>query len=248
MLVKYVTALLGPMLLWYAWQHTPGTPGERLRSLAPGLAAAVFLAVLCYAPFWEGRATFGTVTGEANAKMITSVPILLREKLAETMSSEDAARAAQQLARATFLVLYVPLLWQARRDFTGLVACGTNALFLYLVIATPWFRPWYFLWPLALAALLPGTWFTALFLTVSFFGSFPDLVEQYRYNVDWLAADFWRALAAPIAVQFGPPVAVWLAGLLRFRSWHFDAGGEETVGGDGAVNRRESWHANQRKL
>ena len=220
-LVKYATALLGPLVLWYAWSQTPGTARDRLRALAPGLAAAVLLTVVCYAPFWAGRATFATGMGEANTKMITSTPLLLKAQLELSTGLPDPAAAARALSRLLFLGLYLPLVWQARRDFTRLVTCSFTALFLYLV-ASVWFRPWYMLWPLTLAALLPGTWFTPLLLAISCCASFPDLVEQYGRNWRWLRADPGRTLAAPIVVAFLPPLLVWLAGLAAFRSWHFD--------------------------
>jgi hypothetical protein len=113
--------------------------------------------------------------------------------------------------------------WQARRDYTRLVTCGFTAHFLYLLVAAAWFRPWYMLWPVALGALLPGTWFMALVLAIALFASFPDLVEQYRVHWGWINADFGRRLVAPVLVAFWPPFMVWCIGLFRFQSWHFDA-------------------------
>ncbi len=104
------------------------------------------------------------------------------------------------------------------------------------MIAAAWYRPWYMLWPVALAAVLPGTWFAPLLIVITFFGSFPDLIEQYRYNWDWLT-EYWRALSAPIVVAFVPPLVVWLTGLLTFRSWHFDAPGWAAGGAAMAARR-----------
>ncbi len=223
-LVKFATALVGPMILLYAWHHTSGSVRERLRALAPGIVTAGVVVVLCYAPFWQGRATFDTVLSQANNNrlVITSTPLLLQTRLATALAPDDAADLARTITRWVFLGMYAPLVWQARRDFTRLTTSGVQALFLYLLVASAWFRPWYMLWPVTLAALLPGTWFTPLLVTVALFTSFPDLVEQYRNNTVWLR-DYWRATAAPVMVAFWPPLLVWYFGLLRFRSWHFDA-------------------------
>lgn len=220
-LVKYVTALLGPMLLLYAWGHTEGTPRERVRALLPGLGLAGLVTVLCYAPFWAGLDTFKTVAGE-NRKVITSLSLLVQERLVTVMTPDDAASLARTITRAVFAALYLPLVWQARRDFPRLVACAANALFLYLVVASGWFRPWYLLWPLTLAALLPRTWFTVLFLALSFCACFPDLIEQYRNNMEFFAP-YFRAIAAPVMVTVWVPLTLWYFGLLYFRSWHFNA-------------------------
>ena len=222
-LVKYATALLVPMFLWYAWSHAPGTVRERARALAPGLGAAVLLTVLCFVPFWEGAGTLAATVKHASSEeyMITSTPLLIKTRLDRVMGPDEATGAARRIAWLAFLALYVPLVWQARRDFTRLVTCSFNALFLYLLVASVWFRPWYMLWPLTLAALLPGTWFTPLLLATSFSCAFPDLVEHYRYHWHWLR-DYWRATAAPVVVAFIPPLLVWYLGLVKFESWHFD--------------------------
>ncbi len=228
-LVKYIPALLGPPLLLYALWRLDGSPRQRLTALVPAVAASVALVVLVYAPFWAGTATFDTVLGEGNRKMITSVPMLVqwRLEMIAGMNAERATDLAYQLTRGLFLLLYLPLVWQARRDFGRLVAACATILFLYLSIAAGWYRPWYMLWPLALMALLAGSWYTALFVALSFANSFPDLVEQYRYHWDWLATDAWRAFAAPVIAQSWLPVLVWWLGVLLWRSWFFNAVGRD---------------------
>ncbi|MFN8559338.1 MAG: hypothetical protein U0531_19040 [Dehalococcoidia bacterium] len=223
-LVKYATALLVPMLVWHALAQSPGGIGARLRAVLPGAALAGAVTAAAYAPFWAGAATFATALGEADGKMITSTPFLLRALLEGVQDPVAAGATARWAARGAFLPLYLALLWQARRDFPTLVACAFTALFLYLVIAAPWFRPWYMLWPLALAALLPRTWFTAMLLALSFAASWPDLVEHYRIQWDWVAAGYWRLLAAPVAACFALPLLVWAAGLWRHETWTFNAG------------------------
>lgn len=232
-LVKFATALLVPMLLWYAWHHIPGTMRQRARTLLPGVAGALVVTVLCYAPFWQGWQTFDTLREQANsgALMITSTPDLLRTRLlidnapTTTLSADEFARqaadTARRITRGIFLLLYLPLLWQCRRDFPRLVTCSFHALFFYLIIAGAWFRPWYLLWPVTLAAIYPRSWLTALLVTITLFASFPDLIEQYRNNVPYFN-DYWRAVAAPVMVFIWPTLLVWYFGVLSNRSWHFD--------------------------
>lgn len=224
-LVKYVSALLAPPLLLYAWQHAGGDARARLRALAPAVGVAALVTVLVYAPFWQGWETFATVREQLGSAqfLITSIPLLVQYRLLPLMSPEEAAATARTLTTAIFLVLYLPLVWQARRDPVRLVTSSATALFLYAVVAAGWFRPWYMLWTLPLMAALPGTWFTPLLLTVSFFTNLPDLVEQYGMHWRWLAADPWRAVSAPVLLAFWPALLVWYFGLLRFASWHFDA-------------------------
>jgi hypothetical protein len=223
-LVKYVSALLAPPLVLYAWWHAGSDARARLRALAPAVGVAALLTVLVYAPFWQGWETFATLREQLGSAqfLITSMPLLVQYRLLPLMPPEEAATMARVITTAVYLVLYLPLIWQARRDPVRLVTAGATVLFLYAVVAAGWFRPWYMLWTLPLMAALPGTWFTPLLLAVSFFANLPDLVEQYGMHWRWLAADSWRAVSAPVVLTFWPPLLVWYFGLLRFASWHFD--------------------------
>jgi len=100
---------------------------------------------------------------------------------------------------------------------------GAAALFAYLVLAVTWFRPWYFLWPLALAALRPRSGLAAVFLVTSFAAAFPSLIEQYRFEV--VPAD-WDDLSA-VVVGFGPPVIAWAIAAAWTRSWALGAAASE---------------------
>lgn len=223
-LVKYVTALLVPTFLLYVWWQTPGTARARLRALAPGLSAAVLIAVLTYAPFWAGWATFDTVLWQARSMTTASAQWLLQWRLGPALRThpELVRDQAGIITRLVFLALYLPLLWQARRDFVRLLACTVNLLFWYLIVGIGWFMPWYLIWPVAVAAVLTGTWFTPLLVAMSFSGCFLELVQGYQQNWEWLR-NWWRMVAAPVMVTVWPPLVVWYFGLLVFRSWHFDA-------------------------
>lgn len=219
-LIKYTTALLGPPLLLYAWYQLEGSPRERVRALAPGILYAGVLTVIIYAPFWAGMDTFDTVRRQAEL-MITSTPDVMQTLLVDVMDEKSAARLARNGAIAAFLLLAVPIVWQARRGYDFLLASGFNLLFFYLVIASAWFRPWYMLWPAALIALRPTRWGIALFLAITLSNLFPDIIEQYRF--DWGATTVLEVRAWPVAAQFVLPLAVWLAGALHTRSLHLGA-------------------------
>ncbi len=218
-LIKYTTALLGPPILLYAWFALPGTPRERARALAPGLALGLLVTVAVYAPLWAGAETFVTVRRQTEL-MITSTPDLLRAQMVLHLDLDDPQSVARVLMITVFLVFAVPLTWQARRGLDYLLATCFNLLFFYLVIASSWFRPWYLLWPAVLIALRPTRWGAALFVTITICNLFPDVIEQYRG--EWGLTPEW-ARAAPVAMQFVLPLAVWLAGAVSTRSLTLDA-------------------------
>ncbi|MDA1003565.1 MAG: hypothetical protein O3B31_09515 [Chloroflexi bacterium] len=142
--------------------------------------------------------------------MITSTAELVRQLLLESGAGEDLATTiARDGTRALFLVIAIPVTWRARRGFDDLLVAGFLLTFLYLVIASAWFRPWYMLWPVTLLALRPSGGTAALLIAITLANSFPDLIEQYRY--DWGMSGQVIPRLAPLAAQFGLPLLVWLA-------------------------------------
>ena len=124
---------------------------------------------------------------------------------------------ARRVTLLLFAGLVVPLSLSARRGFDGLVAASVNLLFVYLVLAAGWFRPWYMLWPATLVVLRPTGAAVALFLAITFGNLFPDLIEQYRY--DWGIPLDLPLRSSPVAAQFVLPLLVWLGSALALRSF-----------------------------
>jgi hypothetical protein len=215
-LLKFVPAVLGPLFLLYIWRHTPGSTRARAREMLRATLPAAVLVVLAYAAFWDGPATFDNVRKES-AHLITSTPVLLQLVTSRRFDEPLATSLALWVTKGVFAAFYVPLLWQARRDFDRLVAMSFAVLFLYLVIACAWFRPWYMLWPVSIAAFRARGWLGATAVTITVAGACPDLVEQFRTH--WpLIASYDRAIAAPIVLAFLPPLVVWLQGVSATRS------------------------------
>jgi hypothetical protein len=214
-LVKYTSALLGPPLLLFAWFAIEGSARERVRALAPGIGLAAVLGVLCYIPFWDGLATFDTVTRQAELT-ITSIPDYLISSWSESLGADAAESRARLVTLGAFALLAIPVTWQARKGFDHLLVAGFTLMFLYLVIAAGWFRPWYMLWPATLLALRPTPWSAALFLTITFGNLFPDLIEQFRYQ--WGLSSNLEVRGAPLAAQFLLPAVIWVAAVIRWRS------------------------------
>lgn len=210
-LLKFVPALLGPPFLLYIWTHAEGSRLRRLRHVALAGLVSLALAVLCYAPFWVGIETFDNVRKES-AHMITSTPVLLSLVTTRWFEEPLATNLASWIPKALFAACYLAFTWEARRDFNRLIGMSFAICFIYLVLAASWFRPWYMLWPIAIAALRPRTWLGAMVVVISIACAFPDLVEQFRS--DWpLIAEYDRAIAAPILLGFLPPLVVWLVGV-----------------------------------
>lgn len=210
-LVKFVPAILGPPFLLYIWQHANGTTRQRTLKVVEAMAFGAAVVVAAYLPFWAGLSTFDNVRKEAE-HAITSTPVLLHLITPRWFDEPLATTISMQGPKVLFALAYFPLVWQARRSFGHLVGVSFAILFVYLVLAASWFRPWYMLWPVAIASLQPRGWLGATAVVITLAAAFPDLVEQYRSH--WpLIAEYHRAIAAPILLAFLPPLVVWLRGV-----------------------------------
>lgn len=174
-LTKLLVAALGPVVL-YGLLRGRGPLGPKLRAVVGGGLVALGLAVLTYAPFWAGLDTFYFLS--RGNWFTASFPTMLRELLRLWLPFEEAGRLAAALVGlgfAGYTALRLVALWREERagaadaapDGTGVEAGDVadawepwllathDVTFVYLAFATLWWQPWYLVWLVALAALLP---------------------------------------------------------------------------------------------
>lgn len=215
--IKYSTALIVPPVIVYGWF---ASAREERRRLAEGVGLALLLTVATFAPFWRGADTFKTFIQNTNL-IITSVPEVVTVMIhpAATLAGPD--RGVKLAGYLVFAVVYLAVLAALirRPAFDRLVAGCAIVFIAYLTACTWWFRPWYFIWFLALTALLPRLWWTALALATSFGATFFDIVEQYRTNWTWIWSSNFRAYAAPVLCVFVPLLLVLLLGVAWTGDW-----------------------------
>ena len=214
-LVKYVSLIMIPPVLMAGFLAAEDRH-RFWRETAEGAAIAAGLTLVTFSYFWEGFDTFDIAREQAQ-KFITSAPLVLREWLVFQASVEPAT--AEDVARwggiLSFAAVYGGLLYAYYRTERGMIAlCACLALILlcFSLLAVTWYRPWYMLWPLTLFPLVPGRWPVALLLAISVGGMLPDIVEQYRLNIEFFREHYLWAVAAPVIVAFVPAVVVLLAG------------------------------------
>lgn len=217
-LVKFATLLLLPLVAVWWWRG--GRPGFRqgagrrpsLSRLAPWLAACVLLAVATYTPFWQGWHTFRTALDEGGYFAVSG-PAALRGALTRVFGLALAETVAAWTARALFLAAYAALLWRLPgRDAGALLAAAALALGAYLLFAATYFAPWYVLWPLSLAVmvpwrrdvLLPALALTLTAMSVLLWATW----TRARFSADPLADWYPMHLLAFVSVV-PLPVAVW---------------------------------------
>ena len=183
-LVKFIPLALLP-LAWLAGLRVLPSGRRRLRfTLLTGLACAA-LALAVFAPFlnsWHKLELLPTLS----SFYTTSLPAFLQAQLQHRLGlkpSEKIVASIAYAALAAFIAYQMRRIWKdtpaALRSpgqagppasAAAFLHAATWTLLFYLIFTCDWFQPWYALWPLALAALLPEgtlTWTAMLLAYVS---------------------------------------------------------------------------------
>ncbi len=174
--LKYTSVLVAPLLLlWTAAGSPLSSPGGRLlpsilasrRRMLVLLASGIIAlgtVVLLYVPWFEGIDTFGPVLYWATGPRLQNYwpePVLIT--LTAWSSGLLAADygdvwavilpAFKNVARLALLTSIAWEAWRAR-DLRDVLAGSSRIWIVFLLLVNTWIMPWYYLWPLAMAASL----------------------------------------------------------------------------------------------
>ena len=221
-LVKYVPMLLAPVLLAYSLRALPDRPARWRYLLITGLACGL-LTLAAWAPFWRGG-DIATI-GRRTVMFTTSLPAFIETQLSWALG---AALTRYHLSRAALVLMVLVAYavswhtWQrtahavstaAGRQRAWLEPLRTSHMLLlfYLLVACLWFQPWYAIWPLALAVLLPESTVVYLALLLTYTSGWKSIYLDYFISP--------AHLGRPSAMQetfLGPAVMAfpWLYALL----------------------------------
>jgi len=201
-LVKYVSLILVPVFVIWILRRDGKSA---LVPLSRGLVAALFVAVILLAPFWSGAGTFASLHDQQNYFIFSPASAVLGtwgERLANTAS---VLRVKSEFTLA-FVLLYAFTLLRIKPTYAGLVRASVETIFLLLVLMTWWFWPWYVIWMLALAALLPGSAHARLAVLFSCTVLLIYVASSWRLSI-------WN-FSSTFAMAFGTALLVFLAPVL----------------------------------
>ena len=238
-LVKFVPALLLPIVVVVALRRLPGRRARTRALIVTGLACCL-LVVGSYAPFWRGGDPLGV--GRRSGLFTTSLPSLIRWTLEPSVGAEAAQALAIGVALGTLIAWQA---WQLRalwrsQDATAPVTAGLSILTFYLLVSCPWVQPWYALWLVALAPLVPCGALQGGSLVVSY----AFLLKMPAF--DWLITPggklpprIWREWRITLAT-LGLPWLYWLGTLVR--RWRRYAGRNQRPRAIGSSEQFRRWH------
>jgi hypothetical protein len=211
-LTKLLAVALGPVFLYGLWRG-PGTRREKVITIVAGGAISLGLAIVLYAPFWGGPDTLYFLS--RGNWFTASIPTMLRELLRQWYPFEQAGRLAATLVGlsfATFTVVRLAMLWQdERRDdvdnraWQPWLRAAYDITFGYLTFATLWWQPWYLVWLVALAALVPTRLIHERTLLFCYGGILNYLVFKYIWPI-YQPMTYTTIMGISVILIFGLPL------------------------------------------
>jgi alpha-1,6-mannosyltransferase len=159
--VKITALVMLPVFCVWLWRRIGLTRAAGWTTLAAVIALPLSFAL--YAPL-GGWATLPRNLYERTLLSTNSLGELLYLALRDGagMGRRPAQAVVARVMPIAFALLAAPVLWRfARKDpgglpgLRGLIGANLAISLLYLFVGSFWFQPWYVMWPVALAALLP---------------------------------------------------------------------------------------------
>ncbi len=153
-LVKFIPILLLPVALAAAFRSLP-TFKSRTYYLLITFFACALLTVAAFAPFWRGGDILAIQRRQG--LLTTSLPALVQVMLEPSLGMDASKQLVVRAAAALTGLVVLAQTWRAwrQKDWLSPIRASAHILLFYLLVASLWFQPWYAIWPLALAAILP---------------------------------------------------------------------------------------------
>jgi hypothetical protein len=176
-LVKFIPIVLVPIVAAAAWRALPSR--RRLGFAAATLGLSAALAAALTAPFWRGGDMLAL---ERRSTLFTaSLPAVAQVNLAPALGVEASQRVVAGLALLATAAVVARQTWRAWRDpgWQAPIRASAHVLLFYLLFTCLWFQPWYALWPLALAALLPEGALARTIVLLSYAAAWKTIIFDY---------------------------------------------------------------------
>jgi hypothetical protein len=202
-LVKYTTALVVPVALLWLLRR----PDVRVKDIVGGSLIAILLTVLVFAPMYEGADTVAALR-RPGMTFILSPGTLVHGVLARSMADAPATRLVQAATGLLFAVGYGVTLYRTRGGARDLADRSFDALFLYLLLVSWWYWPWYLTWLAPAAALGSG-----LRRPIAFAVMATGSLLTYLYwwpDPPWQSSAWYGAYLSITVVVFVAPATIWL--------------------------------------
>ncbi|MBI2954937.1 MAG: hypothetical protein HYY30_11525 [Chloroflexi bacterium] len=213
-LVKFITGFLLPLFIIGTSKGLIGWR-SRFAFVASGILIPLTLTAAMFAPFWNGPETLGI---ERREEMFTSsIPTLLTLLLEPYVGEQESLNLVSKGSAILFGVIVIWFAVRTMPQYPKIIEASFELLFVYLMFFCLWFQPWYLIWIMPLAALIPRGDVANRMVVFSATATLAYLVLDYLWP--WHIDDF-DTLAVQgrlVAVVFPLPFLLTVHGMLRNR-------------------------------
>jgi alpha-1,6-mannosyltransferase len=181
-LAKYLPLIFLPTFLAYYWR-TYRTTKERSQNFVRilfGLAMGLGVSILLYQQFWVGTNTFQGVIQSSQQSYLSMSFLLLR--FLELLHLGSPADTLTLMILKVLFLFSVFVATIRTVDGKSLLRSCANIALVYLLIASPFYWPWYTILPLALMALSPYGNFQLMSFVLTFCSRLVAPIEIIRAN------------------------------------------------------------------
>ena len=222
-LIKYVALLLIPFAVIAIWRLDPRW-SARLRNALWSLIGSAIAIGYSLAPFFDIDAIRASVKTQGDI-VLTSPASLAVGKLINRYPNETIVHWAHIVGLSIFgagcLIIAIFTFFRPER----VIRSFFEVLFLYLITAAWTVRPWYGIWLVALAAVLPAGWPTARALVWSL--TMLSSYAMFIWGWYWWKVSYFRVQNMAVSIMFIPPILVALVELIAWAWRRLHAGSVE---------------------
>jgi alpha-1,6-mannosyltransferase len=201
-MIKYVALLLIPFAVIAIWRLDPPWK-DRFRNAVWSLIGSVAVIAFSLAPFFDVKAIRASLKTQSDIVLTSSASLaigLYRKRYPIPTITHWAHLIGYSILAVGFASIVV-LTW--RRPGRSERA-WFEMLFLYLITAAWTVRPWYGIWLVALAAVLPLGWPAARAMIWSLGGL--ASYGLWIWGWEWWKVDYYRVQNVGVLITLGPPI------------------------------------------
>ncbi len=212
-LTKFVTAPLTAIWLVAGWKAEKSAR-SRLIFIVTCAVLLLVLGIATFGPFVDELSQARTVVlapVQRQDLFTSSLPALLVYGTRGWLGKERAEKIARGAAAVVLLLCTAYQAWKTGSRWQDVAAGSYNVLLAYLLVACLWFQPWYVMWIVPLAAMLPSRRAANTTIIFTFSALAKYLVFDFLWYRDPFVLDMPQIEAIAATVIYLPPFAylIW---------------------------------------
>jgi len=174
-LVKFSSLPLIPLFFIYSFNHHP-TIKKRIIYIIESILAFSGLILAIWGPFWAGPQTFQYLLSITQSRLY-SFSMLLNDFSSSRISFDQA----KTIGWALFGVCFLYAMRLSPRDFLSLLKGCYITMFALLAFSATYVQPWYLIWPLVFAILIPQTNVSLAVILFSYSANLAEIGPAYIF-------------------------------------------------------------------